>query len=315
MTRPCRVFGRADQHRRGHVAAAALGLEQVADGGGVKASAPMPYTVSVGSTTSSPRLIAEVASRSPARGRSRRSSRTPCHRALPRWKRAAAAGRCVCRVRSRGAVHAHCLAGRDEARPVGQIAVVGRVGPAGSSREDPRHRPPCASACSTTTSPPGRSSRRAARSTTADGVEPVRARRTGPARGRGRAPRGRRGPARSSGMYGGLLIDQVDRAVEVGQRVERVAGCRSTRGPARCARPSGARLVSSTACTPARHLLGDRERDRPGAGAQVHHQRLGHVHRAHASIAQPADRPRSPAAARTPRPDLRARGSGRRPGR
>ncbi|CAM5400441.1 hypothetical protein SVIOM342S_05097 [Streptomyces violaceorubidus] len=65
VTRPCRVFGEPMRTGKGRMRPRSLASSRSPTASALKASAPMPYTVSVGSTTSSPRRTADAASRRP----------------------------------------------------------------------------------------------------------------------------------------------------------------------------------------------------------------------------------------------------------
>ena len=142
-------------------------------------------------------LAAADGVRGQRRARSGRSvARPPCR---------SAGSRPISRPPCRPRPSSHRADGGDVAVPAGQVVVVGDVlPPAGAGEHGAAPTSPCRSACSTTTVPPGRSSRRGDLLDDPHRVQPVG---PGPQRerpGRGRAPPGR-GSRRPTGMYGGLL--------------------------------------------------------------------------------------------------------------
>ena len=160
VTRPCRVFGEPIEHGRGHVAAAALGLQQVADGlraEGVGADA----VHGVGGQHD------ELAAADGGRGLAQTGRAvgrvvavvSPCHQRASSYT-----------VRAAGRRVERCVV---TASPCGRSRSAGRLFRSGWSAASAQPRssvkihgtwPPWVSACSMTTTPPGRSSRWAVRS-------------------------------------------------------------------------------------------------------------------------------------------------------
>src|SRR6266568_2195247 len=249
-----------------------LAASMVVTAEGVNASTPMPYTVSVGSTISSPPRAAVTAASIPAvRENGSRQSKRMLIR-LPRLLLGQSPGR------------------GDETVTPGQVLVVARVPPAGLLGEHPVHRRPlrCAVLDGDQTAraqqPPGRAFHGP------DGVEPVRS-----------APQGRRRvvladlglDVRPHRDVRRVADHEVNRTVEVAERVGEVAPVQHdaarrignalhvladvTLGPG-----PGERVGLDRVHPGPRNLLADRQRDRARAGAQVSHHRLGDVH-----LAQP----------------------------
>src|SRR4051794_33091203 len=135
VTRPCSVFGEPISTGVGMLRPRPLASSRSATPSAENASAPMPYTVSVGRTTSSPRRTADAASRRPVvrSVASLVSYRRAMSSGPPRTTGFLAWGE-IPRGWSR-----QRPAGRREPRAVVEVGVVGRVRPAPLLGEDPRH--------------------------------------------------------------------------------------------------------------------------------------------------------------------------------
>ena len=276
----------ADEDRGGHVAAAALGLQQVGDG--LRAE----------------RVGADAVD---GVGRAARRARRGGRRTRPRADRSCGRSRRCSRIavpfsgpprtrRLRGVQVAD--AGAVTASPCGRSRTAGRLLRSGWSAASAQPRssvkihgtwPPWVSACSMTTTPPGRSSRCAVRSMPRMVSRPSSPENRASSGSWSRAS-GATYSHSVSGMYGGLEMTRSTWPSRSGKAVSASPWCRSTLDPSTFLRvqPQGVLGQLHGVHARARHLLGQGERDGAGAGAQVDDQRLDDVHRAY-GVYGPAD--------------------------
>ena len=291
--------GRADQHRRRHVAAAALGVEQrLHRVGGRRRRRRCRRRCRSGSTTSSPVLHGGARPRRAPASRSSSASRsgTSCSSVLSSW----AVGLIVPAGRSRSA--------RDLPGRGGRVPRSSARSPAKTAGADS----PCTSACSTPTTPPGRSSRAAP---PLDHAGSRRARRSPDHSASVRVVVAGLGGDRLAGLERDVrrVADHdVDGAVEVGERVGHVALAQVDAGAGEVARGPGvgALVQLDGVDAGAGHLVGDglrrsrrsrcTGRPRPGVGSRQRPPR---------STAQPASSSVSGRGTKTPGPTA-ARRSG-----
>src|SRR5690606_31366422 len=282
VTSPCSVFGEPISTGVGMVRPRPLACSRSPTASAVKASAPMPYTVSVGSTTSSPRRTADAASRRPV-ARSV-TSLVSYRRAMGR----ASSYTCCWEVESAGRSR-QCLARGGEPGAVVQVGVVGGVRPAAVLGEDPRHLAALGVRVLDDDHAAGAQQPVRGAFQAADQVQAVLAGEEGQP---GVVVAGLGGDVLPLGErdVGRVGDDQVDLAVEVGEGGQGVALPEVDPRPLHVAAGPAQRVLGELhgVHARARHLLGEGERDGARAGAQVDDARLDHVHRAH-GVYGPAD--------------------------
>src|ERR671915_1368727 len=229
---------------------------------GRNASAPMPYTVSVGSTTSSPRRTLETASAMPA---ARSSGSEQSYRRLTAVILSGSSGSCSLRAEP----------SRHETVPVGEIAPVAHVPPALLFGEHPIDRVALQVAVLHSDDAPGAQQPPGGPLHDPDRVEAVVA--TAPQRVRRIviADVMRNVLPFAHRDVRGVADHQVDGAVEVGQRVGEVGQVQPD-PPAFVDRLDiagrvhvGLRIPLNGVHPGTRHLLGEGQRDRAGAGAEI----------------------------------------------